>query len=502
MLIPTMNVSALPRDADLVIDDITLDPPYPEKGDSVAIIADVYNSGLKNTASFASIITIAYFVDDELRYVDEIGNIEPGIANKIQISSPPIWESDLGPHKIKVIVDYHNTLGDQYDSPDDNVIEEVFVIDNLIPTTLSLDISPGYFMPGTTIPNIAVMLVNSNDGVPLQNKKIMLSLDDVEIILTTDKNGKSSISSAITSVGSISVESFFAGDHEYSSSTSVSTIHSFSKNSVSAMLLEIVDTQNHLNFKDHMFDVIIFQDSYDVVIKKINSDSPVFLDSKTLLVPLSPGHDYFTEIYLNGRLFFTTDKEPLEKNTILIQEIKIPEPATIKFKVIDNENKPVSNAHVNTWIYSSVSGDDGLTDWMDVLPTFTENEPYIAKISMSDQKTVFSDPFLLFSGEKKIITVMVDDLLTSEIPDWVKNNAGWWADGQIDDSSFVQGIQHLIQSDIVQIPMTSVDISSDSSEIPDWVKNNAGWWADGQIDDSSFVQGIQHLIQEGIIVIS
>jgi len=37
--------------------------------------------------------------------------------------------------------------------------------------------------------------------------------------------------------------------------------------------------------------------------------------------------------------------------------------------------------------------------------------------------------------------------------------------------------------------------------IPDWVKNNAGWWSADQIDDSTFVQGIQYLVQNGIIVI-
>ena len=38
--------------------------------------------------------------------------------------------------------------------------------------------------------------------------------------------------------------------------------------------------------------------------------------------------------------------------------------------------------------------------------------------------------------------------------------------------------------------------------IPGWIKNNAGWWADGQIDDSSFVSGIQWLITNGIMKIS
>ncbi len=36
-------------------------------------------------------------------------------------------------------------------------------------------------------------------------------------------------------------------------------------------------------------------------------------------------------------------------------------------------------------------------------------------------------------------------------------------------------------------------------EIPSWVKNNAGWWATGQIGDSDFVSGIQYLISNGIM---
>ena len=45
-------------------------------------------------------------------------------------------------------------------------------------------------------------------------------------------------------------------------------------------------------------------------------------------------------------------------------------------------------------------------------------------------------------------------------------------------------------------------MESNTSEIPVWIKNNAGWWADGSIDDSSFVQGIQFLVQEGFMKIT
>jgi hypothetical protein len=87
------------------------------------------------------------------------------------------------------------------------------------------------------------------------------------------------------------------------------------------------------------------------------------------------------------------------------------------------------------------------------------------------------------------------------IPEWIKNNAGWWANGDIDDNSFVQGIQYLIKEGILKIPPTSQGDSSGGNEIPEWIKNNAGWWAEGAIGDSDFVQGIQFLIKEGIMSI-
>ncbi len=85
------------------------------------------------------------------------------------------------------------------------------------------------------------------------------------------------------------------------------------------------------------------------------------------------------------------------------------------------------------------------------------------------------------------------------IPSWIKNNAEWWAAGQIDDDSFVQGIQYLIKEKIMKIPPTTQGTGGTTNNIPSWIKNNAEWWAAGQIDDDSFVQGIQYLIKEGIM---
>ena len=89
----------------------------------------------------------------------------------------------------------------------------------------------------------------------------------------------------------------------------------------------------------------------------------------------------------------------------------------------------------------------------------------------------------------------------AEVPGWVKNNAGWWAEGVISESEFLTGIAFLISDGIITVPATTVS-SETTDTVPSWVKNNAGWWADGTISDGEFVNGIQHLIQFGLLSVS
>ncbi len=87
-----------------------------------------------------------------------------------------------------------------------------------------------------------------------------------------------------------------------------------------------------------------------------------------------------------------------------------------------------------------------------------------------------------------------------QIPDWIRNNAQWWAQGAIGDSDFVSGIQYLIKEGIMQIPETAkLETTGDSQEIPAWIKNNADWWSQRLISDDDFVKGIQYLVGQGII---
>jgi len=74
-----------------------------------------------------------------------------------------------------------------------------------------------------------------------------------------------------------------------------------------------------------------------------------------------------------------------------------------------------------------------------------------------------------------------------------------------DDVSGIITLQfeNLNGSDLAKaiLPVVVNRINIDETSIPAWIKSNAGWWATDQIDDSSFLQGIQYLVQKGIIVV-
>lgn len=88
-----------------------------------------------------------------------------------------------------------------------------------------------------------------------------------------------------------------------------------------------------------------------------------------------------------------------------------------------------------------------------------------------------------------------------KVPVWIKNNAKWWSEGQIDDDAFVQGLQFLIKEKILLVSGQPQGTAS-TEGIPDWIKSNAGWWADGIISEDDFVNGIKFLVEKGIVRVS
>lgn len=234
------------------------------------ITDDVYNAGIMGTDSLASIITAAYFVDDELLFIDEIGNVKPGIGNKIKISSDPIWNAEVGNHDVTIIIDYHDTLNDKYDSFDDNIAEKTFSISSLSSTKLWLTASfPYVIQDRDTLLNVSVSLEDSDSNKPLDGKNIILNFDGDNIYLTTDKYGKIFFSKTVNYSEALKVESYFEGDDQYLPSSSILISHSIPKDITSAILANIIDEKKWYNFENNFFEFLTFQDSYENLIEKI-----------------------------------------------------------------------------------------------------------------------------------------------------------------------------------------------------------------------------------------
>ena len=151
-----------------------------------------------------------------------------------------------------------------------------------------------------------------------------MNFDGDNSTLITDRQGKVSFSSAMPSSNLVNLEVYFDGDDVYSPSNSSLTLYSFPKEISSSLVLKILDS-NLYNFENQQFDILIFQDSYEKLIKKIQPDSTTLFDSETFWISLPPEHHYFTEIYLDGKIFFVTDRELLKEDSVIVKKLKIPE---------------------------------------------------------------------------------------------------------------------------------------------------------------------------------
>jgi len=96
----------------------------------------------------------------------------------------------------------------------------------------------------------------------------------------------------------------------------------------------------------------------------------------------------------------------------------------------------------------------------------------------------------------------------TQIPGWIKNVASWWANGEISENEFLTGIEYLINNNIISIsfiPCSIItedqNVSSSTGLVPNWVKNNAKWWSEDLIGDTDFLNGLDYLIEGQIIKI-
>ncbi len=87
----------------------------------------------------------------------------------------------------------------------------------------------------------------------------------------------------------------------------------------------------------------------------------------------------------------------------------------------------------------------------------------------------------------------------SKVPSWIRNNAKWWAGGQLSDLEFEAGIKYLIDNHVIKLNVTQPQENSSQSEIPSWVKHDAEWWSQGLISDDQFLKSLEYMVNHGLI---
>jgi len=99
-----------------------------------------------------------------------------------------------------------------------------------------------------------------------------------------------------------------------------------------------------------------------------------------------------------------------------------------------------------------------------------------------------------------LVGLVIPSAFAENVPDWVKNTAGWWATDAISETEFVNAIEFLVKENIIQVNASQT--SETSQGVPEWIKNTAGWWAEDKISEVEFVNAIQYLIKHGIIIVN
>jgi len=295
------------------------------------------------------------------------------------------------------------------------------------------------------------------------------------------------------------------------------------------------------------YDVDFFQQSIPTQVSQVGE--PVEI---SLLIHENSGAFYLgyvelllgqTDEFVSGQLIPTSPVQIVWEKTLDGKE---------SFFVID-ENNLIVDVTVDSFVDGIPEQDTVTKLTFSFVPTgvFNSNPIVVAMWdhNRSSWKNYFYDALII---DEKIADIPSDIKFSKDndliVPSWIKNTAGFWANNQIDDSTFVSSIQYCIENNIIQISdlptfapddvFHFVDISkgpqhyvdryysepsykewfdtnfpdntieeavgldaANSQKIPDWIKNNAKWWSEDQLDDITFVNGIKFLIETGILIV-
>jgi len=391
--------------ANVLLNDIYLEPHNPKPGDRVSIQSIVYNAGLESTKSVTNVVTVGYFIDGDLVKIDELPNILPGIENGVLISSGPVWTASDGAHTITVILNYHDTLSHLTDSRSNNIVQRIFSIGDPNKSVVLFEVFQKY-IPETNMQQIKIEGNLESVSTSFISHQIDIQIGNLHDNVTVDKNGKFSFNKIIPSFDKITpITITIEKNFQLSGSSYTVNIYPIHIQQNSILSFKLQNPSNFYNFKDTLFVIAIYDESYQLV-KKINTDDlPASEKIDNAIFTSLPSGIYIIEIYVDGRLF-TSLKTTLKEDSVNTNNILIPENTKVKFQVLDTNGKPINNVDVQNWKFTLSTNKNGFTDWIYVLPTFGSAEPYAAKATLPNGKVFWSDSFFINYGEQKLIQMV------------------------------------------------------------------------------------------------
>ena len=157
------------------------------------------------------------------------------------------------------------------------------------------------------------------------------------------------------------------------------------------------------------------------------------------------------------------------------------------FSVDQSENTATfGGISFNDQLYSIFVDDNGDSGRDDVVKI---------KVRDSEGSLIYQKDGIILKGDAMVFSEHL------EIPLWIKNSAEWWANDQITDFDFLDGIQFLISNDIIQLSEVPERNELSDVEIPSWIKNRALWWSEDKLSNQDFVNGLEFLIKNGILTV-
>ena len=78
------------------------------------------------------------------------------------------------------------------------------------------------------------------------------------------------------------------------------------------------------------------------------------------------------------------------------------------------------------------------------------------------RRTLVLTIIFILAGGITLSSIMASAQEDYNIPAWIKNNAAWWSQGQIDDASFVSGIKYMIENGIMDVTQSNNQVANDN----------------------------------------